>query len=461
MAALFGLAVIIIPFMPDNPDIEAAKLKLEQDKLDFEKLKFNVDEPKRAEELAKLKVERDKTVLDTQDLRIPYKERAAYKVAIFQGRATVIGALVALLTLLTLKPIYDAFEARQARAIAEQEATQAKEQKTQAVEKTKELQTALAALAIDKANLDGEVSAAQKELMSLQAQVTEARQTAAVASIEDILNGIDKHPDDDPRPELRKALDDSAELKSFREHYLNSLATNHDEPAIERFYLLSLLYELSRKKQDASSLVDQKNLRRDLLELTAEQDLLLNPTINIVWPSLNETFGAPMIGYYACENYDKVVNGNPLAGLDPSIAEMADFIKEHYTGTPTCYHTILESLVSKNNSVSSSDYSRGFAQIFMFRSMGISLSMRASDFSYQRSTFQSFNNLPPYITDNEKSVAVSVIKKHFPIFFDVLSYPNLRRLKTCSPAILKPLKNNEWLEDVQLTAYCPVDTWAH
>jgi hypothetical protein len=138
---------------------------------------------------------------------------------------------------------------------------------------------------------------------------------------------------------------------------------------------------------------------------------------------------------------------------------MADLIKDQYSENPDCHDAVFDSLVNRFNRTTVEEYGEGFAQIFMFRSIGILMSLGAKDAYYQRSVFTSLTNLPAYITDNSERVPLNVIKDHFPIFFAILSDQNLERLKTCSPAILRPFRENRWMEEVQLRSYCPVDTW--
>jgi hypothetical protein len=184
--------------------------------------------------------------------------------------------------------------------------------------------------------------------------------------------------------------------------------------------------------------------------------------LKVVWPSLNKEFGSSAVSSYACESYHKASKTGDLS-IILSLRDMADIIRDQYSDSPYCYEAVLDSLVNKFNLTHVEEYGRGFAQIFMFRSIGILTSMYRSSSgpspSYKRSDFTSLTNLPPYITDNPEVVPLTVIKSRFPVFFAVLSDENLERLKTCSPAILRPLKENRWMEEVQLRGYCPVDTW--
>jgi hypothetical protein len=63
----------------DDTNLERDRFQLEQEKLAFEIRKFEAEAPKRAAELAKLDAEKQKTTLEADDLRIPFKERPAYR----------------------------------------------------------------------------------------------------------------------------------------------------------------------------------------------------------------------------------------------------------------------------------------------------------------------------------------------------------------------------------------------
>jgi hypothetical protein len=88
--------------------------------------------------------------------------------------------------------------------------------------------------------------------------------------------------------------------------------------------------------------------------------------------------------------------------------------------------------------------------------------------AYAGESLQEMHSSPEYVKAIEKSLnggyvlseaQMNQLRSRFPLFVSVFSEPGLTRLRTCSPSILQALQRNDCLEEQQLRAYCPVDTW--
>jgi hypothetical protein len=154
--------------MPDDPEIERMKVDLARDEFEFEKENFRADDARRAEELAKLKIDREKAELKSADLRVPYTERAEYRTAIFQGRASIVAVIALLASALSLKPLYDAFQAKQAEAVAVAAATLAGEERDTANTERKAAEASVESLNRDNTNVDTAIHKAEAQCAATQ-----------------------------------------------------------------------------------------------------------------------------------------------------------------------------------------------------------------------------------------------------------------------------------------------------
>lgn len=292
--------------MKGGDDTERLKLELEKDKLEFEKEKFREDRARRAEELLKLRVDIENAQLETKDLLVPYKERAAYKTAIFQGRAAVIGALVALLSLLALKPLYDAFQAKLEATQARQEmalvAARADEERKAELAQEKQV----AALKQRKTELDGAVASARQQLTELRKGAETAKRQAALMPIDGILNNVVRHPQDDPRFSLRAALDIPDGLRQEKESYLAGIAADQSRPVAVRAYITMLLYQLASKRETSLSETEKALARQRLISLLLDSNLIDpdDPNHAMGWlGKLEGLIGIDTVAMYTCSLY--------------------------------------------------------------------------------------------------------------------------------------------------------------
>lgn len=155
--------------------------------------------------------------------------------------------------------------------------------------------------------------------------------------------------------------------------------------------------------------------------------------------------------------------------LSENAFRFARYLAYEYSDYPGCFYPSLDFI----------GYEQGggapfhFAQVDLFRAMQWStVNDRLLTVVWIDLTL--LHNLPPYLqrikdhtpldplTRSGTATAADVeqIRRHFPVFVDVFLEKGLQRLRTCSPLILRPLRNNQWLDESELSSYCPVSSWS-
>ena len=109
----------------DGLNVEERKIQLEREKFELEKARFEADEPKRHLEIAILRAQQEKAQREAEDLRVPYRQRPAYKTVVFQGIASVTAVVALLASALSIKPILDANKAAYEASLAKDEVNRA------------------------------------------------------------------------------------------------------------------------------------------------------------------------------------------------------------------------------------------------------------------------------------------------------------------------------------------------
>jgi len=326
--------------------------------------------------LAKLRSEREKTDLDAADLRVPYKERAAFKTAIFQGRAAMVAVVAVLLSALSFKPLYDAFRAEQDEAIA-------KAQKRQSDDAKAAEDKVLIALQKEQVEIGREIQIAQGKLSTLNADEAEAKRKASLAEIDGILIQAGDSPDEDIEPSLSKSLSNSTPgLLGLRKSYLRSIASNSSRPALTRFFILKTLLDLDSHATDSAAIQSREDLKRKLLGLTGspENDLYNYFAIEVYWPEIDNQFGTATAAFYACSYYSKLPEkGRYLGGprKPAPFGRLAEYILLHYSDYPECFQQGLDALDPKYDReiIVMSATLKCYYQAILLRSIGSAIAL--------------------------------------------------------------------------------------
>jgi hypothetical protein len=122
----------------DKLALEARKFELEREKLAFESRKYEAESDKRAAEVSKLKAEGAKTGLEIADLRIPFRERPAYKAQKYQMLTTAAAVVSLIVSVGTIRPALDAYFAEKSARAAEDGKQAAETKAAEAMAATRE-----------------------------------------------------------------------------------------------------------------------------------------------------------------------------------------------------------------------------------------------------------------------------------------------------------------------------------
>jgi len=124
----------------EQVELEKQKFALDQDKLQWEKDKATAEDQKyaaeserRAADLAKARADAEKAELEAADLRIPFKDRPAYRAQKYQMIVTAAAIISLLVSFGTIKPALDAYFAEKNAAAANKDADAAKAGKAAAI----------------------------------------------------------------------------------------------------------------------------------------------------------------------------------------------------------------------------------------------------------------------------------------------------------------------------------------
>jgi hypothetical protein len=123
--------------MENDSSLERDQLQVEKDKLAFEKRKYEAEGDKRSAEASKLKAEGEKTELEAADLRIPFRERPAYKAQRYQMLVTAAAIISLIVSVGTIKPALDAYFAEKKAKEAENGKQAAETKAAEAIAATK------------------------------------------------------------------------------------------------------------------------------------------------------------------------------------------------------------------------------------------------------------------------------------------------------------------------------------
>jgi len=473
-------------------DLDARKLDLEERKFEFERRRYEADGDKRAEELRKMRAESDKAELDASDLKIPYKKRAAYISTMFQGASVVAAAVALIASALSIRPILEAHQAKYESALANDEATRAKERMTAAEKGMREAElkqqnadhekqkadSELANVQHERENAEGKVAAAESQLRSLNDQISEAR---AVSALEGLLVGLGNSPDIDPQGILDKAIDASPELEPRRIAYLRSVGSDKARPAMIRFYVLRALYSRLNNAKNTVDIQNRQNIRTELLALAS--DARLSPSdVEVFWSSLDSLFGPSSVNFYACANYNSSPESERVNRREhdsdvtrAAIVTLREYIMTHYGEFPACSEAILDSFDTRYEPELLGLFSsKQYQEVALFKYLAMSVTMGTLGGEYPLIaagyTLQNISSVPTFVDEmlkeNKKmdtkrldTAQADELRNRFPLFVKVFSEPGLKRLRTCSPAILARLQGNQWADEEQLKGYCPVGTW--
>jgi hypothetical protein len=331
----------------EEREVERLRIELEREKFEFEKEKFRADASRRAEELAKLKADRERSELDAADLRVPYNERASYRTAIYQGRASIVAVIALLASALSL---YDTFEAKQDEALAKAAAQSAKDQKVQADREKQVAEKALESLGVKKNTVDAQIKAAQVRLRNLETEAAKARESALLGPVDALLSALGPHP----KPEQYKLIEEMLKADSAaaqrRRAYLRTVAFSHSTPLMLRFYLLSNIYKTVRSLPGAEAMREQEQLKLEMLSLTDEPKRMLQDEYHEFWSSMDYFFGISQMHYYACRAYEQLDPSEPTGNVGTySINEIAaQYILYTYSAFPECFKASVDALETRH-----------------------------------------------------------------------------------------------------------------
>jgi len=301
-----------------DSSLERDKLRLDIEKFLFEKEKFAADAVLRAEELAKLQAEKRKAELEVKDLEVPYRQRPAYRTAVFQGIALVIAVASGLLSLGAVKALYDANEAKREQNAAQERANAANKSATETAAKLQQYSDQLALL--------------QPQLDAKSKQLSDTAYASAISPMEAILGNLGaadsalQAPDEMRLIGLMNAPDPDGDT---RQKYLQAQAETPTVPLNRRLAALKALYKHAQAATPARA-IDMARFKLRFIELATKQNY---PVDTKGWDALRSYLGdeaAPLI----CGEYDKWNRSE--AEISDDKFRLAEYITNQYIPLRVC-----------------------------------------------------------------------------------------------------------------------------
>jgi hypothetical protein len=284
-----------------------------------------------------------------------------------------------------------------------------------------------------------------------------------------------EHPDHDPAELFVKALESAPELTQLRENYLKAIALDESKPAMVRFYLLRILF--NRAEHAGKTTINYRNqLREGLLSVASKGENLLPSEMQIFWPAMDALLGASTVHFYACSSYNRIpASSKEIRASHPGYADnqwsspivddFAAHIINAYSQYPECYQASLDAIDPMFGQMCRQGL-HGFAEVSVLSCLKLWMPFNSgppesgTEMSY---LLANIHNAPRFDIKkqglNKIDPSLFQIIDRFPLFASVFGENGLKRLRSCSPGILSPLKSNEWVEERTLKSYCPIDTW--
>jgi hypothetical protein len=500
-------------------DLESEKLQLERDKLRFEREKFEADAARREEELLKLAAERQKTHLEAEDFRVPYKDRPAYKTAVFQGTALIIGVIAALANFGVLVTLFDA---KKNQVDAEAHLAQSKRETDDLTKEKEGLQVDISraredkkAAERDKASADenirstyssldelqGRLDAQNKSLAAAKLEAEKSRTNAVLAPLKEILDNLENASKvtlyDSPnstyemRPHTIDSQNNHADetnlysmdsqkkrLEAFlastdsgmlgeRLSYLEGFTLSEKVTRIARLAVLEVLLKIARDRGDYSKTASYSWQYEGLA--TSEAD----PYIQVaVWARLQRFADPDRTAGLICSEYDRAVSISKLPPHDKR--KLAVFIFDSYFLIPECQTAVMDVVDTQflplpdetiRNTVPwellSFQYLAAFERKAEDDARELKYEMNVALTRHVGISDQAPVPMQARYLDSSNdyfNAAIPWAKQNRELM-EIMSESGLHRLRTCKPILIERLMQGNWIDMKDIKEDCPMASW--
>jgi len=511
----------------DKFEFEKEKWKTEAkgsaENLDFERERYRAEADRRAEDLEKIRAERRKIDLDTEDLKVPYKDRPAYKTAVFQGIAVVLAVLSAIVSIGLYKPVFDAYEANRKASDAKKAEGDAEAAKADAIkakddairDKEDAVRDRDSAIQLNQAAqeqltnaqsrigpLQIEIDQRNRQLDAVNKQIAKAQQNALLAPIQEILASLTLDPQcrtsdlsckQPRRDRLESAMhsNDSAEQQILG-HYVQGFVLNSTNPVDARLAALSALYQTA-KAQTPPDLINMADYRRQFIALATSSEA--KPDFDSAWTELIEFLGKSMAGPYVCAGYDNMkwsTDDVSAEGINGYRINMINFIVLNFSSERACVDVFFDHLDTKVNDPYPTKHGRYLGtcrrrnlEVALLQCVKAGAFVTSSSFhlhlyspgppplegDIERHEKEPAETMPlvegpqslslfkDFLSQTEATQSVNDWRSNNSELVDLFNEAGLKRLRTCSFELWDMYIHLKYISMTDIKQVCPTDTW--